>query len=393
MAEKILIVDDDTDSLKLIGLMLQRHGYEVLAASNGSQALAKAQKEIPNLIILDVMMPDMNGLEVSRRLRSNPVTEKIPIIMFTAKTLIDDKVKGFEAGADDYLTKPTHPAELASRVKAVLARSAARRAAAAGATEGGSQNGRTIGVIGAKGGVGTTSIALNLAAAMLQRGEQPVLADFRPGLGSIGLMIGHPQSQGMAQLLTRPSGQITQSAIENELIHHASGLRALLSSYNPAEAQLRFSTDTASSIVSAVRGVGEPAIFDLGCGYNTIAARVQNDMDQLIVVVEPNPATLAMARELANSLESADDPSRINVVVVNRSQSSLQTPWHEVENTLGREIRAIISAAPELAFQAIQSAQPMVLMQPGAIVSGQFIKLADNLKAGGRSVGSGQLAP
>src|SRR5215207_5695946 len=122
MAEKILVVDDDLDSLKLIGLMLQRNGYEVIAANAGNQALARATSDHPDLIILDVMMPDMNGYEVSRRLRKNPNTQNIPIIMFTAKTLIDDKVAGFEAGADDYLTKPTHPAELASRVKAILAR-------------------------------------------------------------------------------------------------------------------------------------------------------------------------------------------------------------------------------------------------------------------------------
>src|SRR5678816_669936 len=92
MAEKILIVDDDLDSLKLIGLMLQRHGYEVVAANSGTQAIAKASNDHPNLIILDVMMPDMDGYEVCRRLRANTETRPIPIIMFTAKTLVDDKV-------------------------------------------------------------------------------------------------------------------------------------------------------------------------------------------------------------------------------------------------------------------------------------------------------------
>src|SRR4030095_2767206 len=142
MAEKILIVDDDIDSLKLIGLMLQRHGYEVVAANAGNQAISKATSEHPNLIILDVMMPDMDGYEVCRRLRANPDTKGIPIIMFTAKTLVDDKVAGFEAGADDYLTKATHPGELASRVKAILARSATQRRRD-------TRKGVTIGVVGA----------------------------------------------------------------------------------------------------------------------------------------------------------------------------------------------------------------------------------------------------
>src|SRR5688572_9976145 len=158
MAEKILIVDDDIDSLKLIGLMLQRQGYEISAAGAGAQAISKALAEAPDLIILDVMMPYMDGYEVCRRLRSDPTTQGIPIIMFTAKTMVDDKVTGFEAGADDYLTKPTHPAELASRVKAVLARNTAPKRPE-------TNKGVAIGVIGAKGGVGTSTIALNLAAA------------------------------------------------------------------------------------------------------------------------------------------------------------------------------------------------------------------------------------
>ena len=102
--------------------MLQRQGYEISAASNGIQALAMAQSEHPDLILLDLMMPDIDGVEVTRRLRSNDATKDVPIIMFTAKTQVEDKILGFEAGADDYLTKPTQPRELFVHVKAVLSR-------------------------------------------------------------------------------------------------------------------------------------------------------------------------------------------------------------------------------------------------------------------------------
>src|SRR4051812_19387397 len=218
MAERILIVDDDIDSLKLIGLMLQRQGYEIAAASSGGQAIAKALAETPDLIILDVMMPDMDGYEVCRRLRADAETRPIPIIMFTAKTLVDDKVAGFEAGADDYLTKPTHPAELASRVKSVLARSGVPQAKAE------PQRGSTIGVLGAKGGVGTTTVALNIAAAFLTKTEKPIVADFRLGSGSLGLFLGFNQSYGMANVLSKPAADIRTATIESELVNHASGL-------------------------------------------------------------------------------------------------------------------------------------------------------------------------
>ncbi|MFO3796084.1 MAG: response regulator transcription factor, partial [Anaerolineales bacterium] len=152
MAEKILIVDDDADTLRLVGLMLQRQGYEVIVASDGPQALQKAEEEEPDLILLDVMMPGMDGYEVARRLRANPITASTPILMFTAKAQIDDKLVGFESGADDYLTKPTHPAELQAHVRALLARRApeTKKKSAATAT--------VIGVLAARGGLGVTSI-------------------------------------------------------------------------------------------------------------------------------------------------------------------------------------------------------------------------------------------
>src|SRR5450755_2988361 len=247
MVEKILIVDDDIDSLKLIGLMLQRQGYDISAASAGAQAITKAASESPDLVILDVMMPDMDGYEVCRRLRADPTTQGIPIIMFTAKTLVDDKVTGFEAGADDYLTKPTHPAELASRVKAVLARSAAARRSA-------SDSGLVIGVLGAKGGVGATTIAMNVAAGLGQK-ESTIVADIRPGQGSLGLSLGLGRSAGMSNLLGRPAAEINARSIENELIAHTSGIRALLCTVRPKEAQGVINPDTVSVILKGLRSL------------------------------------------------------------------------------------------------------------------------------------------
>src|SRR5659263_412479 len=112
MADKVLIVDDDLETLRLVGLMLQRQGYEILVANSGKQALSIARSDNPDLIVLDIMMPEMDGFQVSHMLRNDPALSSLPILMFTAKTQLDDKVAGYDAGADDYLTKPVHPAEL-----------------------------------------------------------------------------------------------------------------------------------------------------------------------------------------------------------------------------------------------------------------------------------------
>jgi two-component system KDP operon response regulator KdpE len=119
MAEKILIIDDDIDTLKLVGLMLQKQGYQIVAASNGQQGIAQAEAEIPDLILLDVMMPDMDGFEVLETIRE---MNNVPVIMLTARGEEDDRVRGLELGADDYITKPFSPRELVGRVKAVLRR-------------------------------------------------------------------------------------------------------------------------------------------------------------------------------------------------------------------------------------------------------------------------------
>lgn len=120
MAEKILVVDDDIDSLKLIGLMLQRSGYEVSAASAGAQALAKASSDRPDLIILDIMMPKMNGLDAARAIAADSKTAKIPILLLSGVGDLDKQLDALEELNVEYLTKPFKQRELADFVNSML---------------------------------------------------------------------------------------------------------------------------------------------------------------------------------------------------------------------------------------------------------------------------------
>jgi two-component system phosphate regulon response regulator PhoB len=123
MAASILVVDDEADITSAVSWNLRREGYVTREASNGTEALALAAREpTPDLIILDVMMPDLSGVEVCRRLRSQPATAEIPILMLTAKDDEIDRVVGFEVGADDYMVKPFSMRELLLRVAAILRR-------------------------------------------------------------------------------------------------------------------------------------------------------------------------------------------------------------------------------------------------------------------------------
>jgi len=119
---KILVVDDDSAINELIKINLELAGYAVVQALDGIKGFALAKQEMPNAIILDVMMPEVDGYTVAQRIRQNPETKNIPIIMLTALSQLNDKVRGFDIGVDDYLTKPFEMEELKVRLRAVLKR-------------------------------------------------------------------------------------------------------------------------------------------------------------------------------------------------------------------------------------------------------------------------------
>lgn len=125
MPARILLVEDERDLLELLRFNLEREGYDVATASTGAAALATAKRTPPDLVLLDRMLPGMEGIEICRVLKKRPETAAVPVIMLTAKGEEADVVKGLEAGADDYVTKPFSPRVLLARIQAVLRRSAA----------------------------------------------------------------------------------------------------------------------------------------------------------------------------------------------------------------------------------------------------------------------------
>ena len=127
MSERILVIDDDPDILQFVRMNLEMEGYDVATAQRGTEGVEAAFAAAPDLVLLDIMLPDVDGLEVLHRLQVSPATSHVGVIMMTAKTQARDRIKGLELGADDYVTKPFDIEELVARVKAVLRRSKAMR--------------------------------------------------------------------------------------------------------------------------------------------------------------------------------------------------------------------------------------------------------------------------
>ena len=206
--KKLLLVEDDPQFLSLVALMLRGRGYRYLGAQSGVEALRVAAGQAPDLIILDIMMPGMDGLEVCRRLRANPRTTGIPILVVTALSEPEDRTAVLEAGADDYLSKPVDPVELRARVEGLLLHieqlrpnmepgplSQAARAPGA----------RVIGFLGCKGGVGTSTVAANVAVALVQdpaQDREVILIALTSDSASLALQLGLRPVRGVETLAT-----------------------------------------------------------------------------------------------------------------------------------------------------------------------------------------------
>ena len=164
MKAKILIVDDEPNILRLIGYSLEVAGYEIVTAKTGAEALKVVELEQPDLIVLDVMLPDMSGLDICQQLRKKPQTTDLPIIMLSARAQVADKVEGLKAGADEYVTKPVDAEEMTARVAALLERREHLVQTLAPSQV--PDRGQILAVYGPKGGVGRTVVAANLAVAL-----------------------------------------------------------------------------------------------------------------------------------------------------------------------------------------------------------------------------------
>ncbi len=381
MPEKILIVDDDVDTLKLVGLIVQRQGYEVRVASSGAQALAMLQSEVPDLLLLDIMMPEMDGYEVARKMREDPRTAEVPIIMFTAKSQLDDKVAGFEAGADDYLTKPTQPRELLAHIKAVLARVSKSRLPVTPSQSLAAERGYMVGILGVKGGLGVSTVAINLGIAIRENNKKEVIvADFRPGMGTIGLELGYQKAGGINYLLERKSNEITIKEIENQLVLHSSGVRLLLSSHRPSDARYAGSLAHFEAISRNLPFLAKHIILDLGASLTPLAEKVVPNCNELIIIVEPVPHTVLQSRLLIDELTGKGvGEGNITVVLVNRFRSGVQMTWSQVQEQLKHNITVIFTPAPELTYQAAVNGVPVILQQPDSLSAQQFQKLAEKV--------------
>lgn len=376
MEPKILIVDDDLDTLRLVGIMLEKYGYRIAAASSGSQAIAAAKNEMPDLILLDLMMPDMDGYEVTRLIRADKQMHHVPIIMFTAKSQVEDKVLGYEAGIDGYLTKPIHPAELAANVRSALARQSKIIQTVS------KPKGRVIGVISTRGGIGTTTLAVNTAIALRKTGHFSVtLAELRPSQGTLAEDLDLPGNMGLCNLAQLKAEAITEKDVEKELSIHLSGVKVLSAPNKPSSLQLAGETDSLIQIVKHLSVLSEFIILDLGMNILTGFDSYLDLFDEVILTFEPMPSAIKRTRMMLKLLmEKGFGQSRpLDLVMITRLRSELQYTRNQMQEYLETPINLVVSPVPEMAYQSEVQKVPIIDLDTSNLASQQYKAIAEVL--------------
>jgi CheY-like chemotaxis protein/MinD-like ATPase involved in chromosome partitioning or flagellar assembly len=376
MTDKILIVDDDADTVKFIALMLNKLGYQVVSAMNGVQALEMAHSEHPDLIILDVMMPGLDGFEVARSLRRHPETAVTPILMFTAKAKLDDKITGYNAGVNIYLTKPIHPVELQANIKTLLVQRQAQVETAA-------KKGYVVGVLAAKGGLGVSTVALNLAMIYHMKNNVKVIAaELRPGQGTWAIDLNLTSSSGLAILLSKDVTDITQTAVNEQLMPTFQGVRLLLASNASKDVELATAVAQLEATVQQLSQLADLVVLDIGTNFQPAFNPITDLCNEIILVTEPQPAavkrTQIQAKELGERGFGRSKP--LNIITMNRTRSDLMLSVSQVEQLVGRPVELGFPPANELAYRAAEQSVPITSLQPEGVIAQQFHLLADQLK-------------
>ncbi len=361
---KILVVDDDADLRRLMSLVLQMGGYDVVSAADGAEALAKVRLEAPNLVLLDIMMPEMDGFETCRRLRKLPEGANIPVIMLSAADQVADKVKGLKVGANDYITKPADSRELIARIEAQLRPTFARSA-------------RIIAVLGAKSGVGATTLAVGVALALRQAtGGDVVLFDWRLPMGDVAAALGLEVRMSLDRIAS-PVDDLDAQAMKQLLMSHASGVQVLTAGYSLDGPPL--SPDAFEAVVDVASRMADYLVVDAGCLSDPRWLQPLEIVDELLFVFTPElPALRRAALYLEMERRKPLFGERLHLII-NRANLSGGIPNREIEDLLQMRIRARLPEDADAVIAAANQGTSVVQSAPRSALAQAIGRLAQEI--------------
>ena len=352
----IMVVDDDSSTLRLIGYMLERGGFQIQTAGDGEEGLEKAFAQPPDLIILDVMMPGLNGYEVCRRLRADSRTAHVPIIILTARSQRVDQKTALEAGADLYMSKPVTPDELVEQVNELLSRPTDVSPPAAAQI----LAGRIISVFSLRGGVGKTSVAVNLAVALAQQYQDVVpLVDLSLSNGHAALMLNLRPKRTVAHLL---AGRVDSEAIEKHLTLHPSGVRVLAAPPVPPPPDA-IPADAVKRLLGALKPLFSYIVVDTASVLDDVTMCALEDSDAILLVFSPDVLSVQTTLVTRQTLSARGvSPEKVQLVlnqILPKPALSLKT----IESALKQPVKMILPYEEKQTL-AVAKGQPLLMSEP-----------------------------
>jgi len=373
VTHKILIVDDEPNMLKMLGMTLEAAGFQIIVAQEAKSAWKKIADEAPDLVVLDIMMPGMDGLEFLRRLRLQPVTELLPVILLSALSAVDDKIAGLKAGADEYLTKPIDPREFVARITALLERTERLRESSS------EQSAIIVSVIGVKGGVGTTRVASNIAGVLTTVNRQIILGELRPSAGTLARSLGLSEENHIGKLLGVDPTRINSKMLAESLFKHQTGMRVFC--FPPTQEDVEpVSVEVINAIIEIASSESNILVLDLGSQFDGITHEVASISNAVLLVLEPTPISLDAARVASSLIKKwSTGASLIGCIVVNRSALASSITQGEIQEDLGLPILGVIPQAADVLSSAYRRGQLLVNDQESHMASETFKRIGTML--------------
>ena len=365
-ATKVLVVDDDLNIQRVLVFTLKQEGFEVHVAADGQAGVEMAASLDPDLILMDVAMPTMDGYAATQQIRANEAGTRAPIIMLTAEADVEQRVKGLRAGADDDIVKPFHPLELMARIKALLARSGGGRARET--TTEATTLGRLVCFYGAKGGVGTTTLAINTAIALQRQKRRVALMDANLQLGDERVFLDLSlDSPSIVNAISEPD--LDADLFKKLMVRHHSGLELLLAPPNPEQADIvverqRTHPESMSNILRLLRRSYDYTLVDMAKTIDDFNLQLFDEADLIYVVMTADLSCLKNVRLVLETMDSLGYERGKAQLVLNRSNAYTGINVDNAESALGRKIDHQVINEYRDAISALNSGEPFMSSRP-----------------------------
>jgi pilus assembly protein CpaE len=353
--QKILLVDDDGITLKLVAAFLERLGFQVGRAGNGLEALKLVREHLPDLVITDVRMPELNGIELTTRLRGHHRTARVPIIMLSSMAEAKDALVGYSAGADEYLPKPFELPILEAKVKALL-----KRVVTDVKTH--PRRGKVIVFAHGKGGVGNTSLAINVATVLASSSPGAIgLLDLDVEFGNVASLLNVSPKFYLADLGADAPAQV-DDAYFDRFVTHIANIRVVVAANLPERAEL-VTLPAIRLAIDRLRGACDYVLIDVPPSFTERTLMALDACDLICLTTSPSLPALRATRDCLSVFEKMGLPTERVRLILNHSTTHA-VGLQAATDVLGRRPDFIMPRSENL-DHAANTGRPVVTTNPG----------------------------